>query len=160
MFGLPFRLKQPTSMAGKIAEDVAKGDSIEDASGEIRDAVRYTAIFPEENFTDGYYKVKKSLEKKGYEEVRCKNFYEMYEAGDQCQKAVQCVYKDKSGYVFEFQFHTVDSAGAKEVNHPVYEEFRKATVPKEIKNKYFGNMRYIGTHVPVPRGVMGIKSHG
>ena len=161
MYGLDYRLKQPTSMAGKIgADSKADGISFEQSGSNIKDAVRYTAVINEKNFTQGYQKIKATMESKGYSEVRCKNFYEKYENGTSCQKAIQCVYADSSGYKFEFQFHTPKSQGAKELNHPLYEEQRKATTSKKRFDELNDQMTKIGSYVPNPEGVMEIKSHG
>ena len=160
MYGLAFRLKQPSSMAGKIGEDAKEGGvSFSDAGSDIKDAVRYTAVMDSANFTSGYSNIKSSLESKGYTEVRCKNFYQMYDDGKQCQKAVQCVYADPSGYKFELQFHTPKSQGAKELNHPLYEEYRKKTTSDSRKKELYNQMYEYGQYVDNPKGVMSIKSH-
>lgn len=161
MYGLDFRMKQPTSMAGKIGSD-AKDDNktMQEAGSNIKDAVRYTAVIDNDNFTEGYNKIKSSMESKGYKEVRCKNFYDMYANGKSEQKAVQCVYENKDGYKFEFQFHTPQSQGAKELNHPLYEKKRAATTSNREKKNLSKKMRNIGKNVPDPKGVMSIKSHG
>lgn len=159
MYGLAYRLKQPSSMAGKIGADAKEsGSTFQEAADDIKDAVRYTAVIPESGFTKGYQSVKKSMEDKGYTEVRCKNFYEMYENNTSCQKAVQCVYQDSSGYKFEFQFHTPSSQGAKELNHPLYEEQRKSTTSEQRKKELYDEMVEIGSYVKNPDGVLNIKS--
>ena len=157
MFGLAYRMKQNTSMAGKIAADSKEdGKSFEECAAGIKDAIRYTAVFETASFTAGYKNVKQSLLSQGYEEVRCKNFYKMYEAGTSCQKAVQCVYKNKSGQMFELQFHTPRSLGAKEINHPLYEEQRAKTTSKGRAAALNDAMTKIGANVPNPAGVMDI----
>lgn len=161
MYGLDFRMKQPTSMAGKIGADAKQdGVSFDKSGSDIKDAVRYTAVIDTDNFTDGYNKIKSSMENKGYKEVRCKNFYDMYANGKSEQKAVQCVYENKDGYKFEFQFHTPQSQGAKELNHPLYEKAREATTRNQERKRLKKKMKQIGTHVTNPPGVMSIKSHG
>lgn len=160
MDGLDYRLKQPTSMAGKIGADAKlHGTTYAVEAASIKDSVRYTAVMSENNFTQGYQNIKASMEAKGYTEVRCKNFYEMYSKGTADQKAVQCVYADKSGFRFEFQFHTAASLGAKELNHPLYEQQRKAKTPDKIKKQLSTVMKNIGSSVANPVGVMNIKSH-
>lgn len=161
MYGLDFRLKQPTSMAGKIGAD-ARSDksSFDQAGNKIKDAVRYTAVVDESNFTNGYNSIKSNLESKGYKEVRCKNFYQTYADGESSQKAVQCIYEDPSGYKFELQFHTPKSQGAKELNHPLYEEQRNVTTSEKRKTQLSAQMRSYGEQVPNPKGVLTIKSHG
>ena len=160
MYGLKARLKQPTSMAGKIGQD-SKEDNLTftEAGDNIKDAVRYTAIVDEKNFTNNYNTIKSSLEDKGYKEVRCKNFYELYANGKSEQKAVQCIYEDPQGYKFELQFHTPTSQGAKELNHPLYEEQRAATTSNERKIELGKEMREIGSNVSDPPGVLTIQSH-
>lgn len=161
MYGLAHRMKQPTSMAGKIAAD-AKEDNVsyEKAASKIKDAVRYTAVFEPNDFVNGYKNTKSKLESMGYEEVRCKNFFDMYENGRSCQKAVQCVYKDPEGNLFELQFHTTGTQGAKEVNHRFYEEQRAATTTKTRKKQLTEAMTKISSHVESPAGVLDIPSHG
>lgn len=161
MYGLNSRLKQPTSMAGKIGDDArVKGITFDEAGSDIKDAVRYTAVVNEGNFTNGYKSIKSNLESKGYKEVRCKNFYQSYADGKSDQKAVQCVYADPSGYKFELQFHTPRSQGAKELNHPLYEEQRKATTSSKKKAQLSAQMKSYAEEVPNPKGVLTIKSHG
>lgn len=161
MYGLDFRLKQPTSMAGKIGAD-AKSDGLtfDQAGANVKDAVRYTAVVDEKNFTSGYESIKSNLENKGYKEVRCKNFYQSYADGKADQKAIQCVYADPSGYKFELQFHTQRSQGAKELNHPLYEEQRNATTSDKRRKQLSAQMKSYAEEVPNPKGVLTIRSHG
>jgi len=160
MYGLAHRMKQPSSMGGKIAAD-SKTDNVsfEEAAAAIKDSVRYTAIFEDGGFVSGYNNVKKSLESQGYKEVRCKNFFQKYEDGTSCQKAVQCVYKNKDGLSFELQFHTYSTQGAKEVNHPFYEEQRAVGTTKRRFDKLNAAMTQISSYSAVPDGVLDIKSH-
>lgn len=161
MYGLDFRMKQETSLARKIASDASKdfnGD-LKASADDIKDAVRYTAVFEAKDFTAGYNNVKKSLEEKGYKEDRCKNYYQDYANGDSQQKAVQCVFSDPTGNRLELQFHTYESQGAKEVNHPLYEQFRAADTSEGQKKILDRRMKDIGTTVPDPDGVFSIKAH-
>lgn len=160
MDGLDFRLKRPSSVAAKVGEE-AKGLGIspEDVISKMNDLIRYTATFEADDFVRGYNDMKKDLESKGYKEVRCKNFYEMYDQGKSDQKAIQCVYEDPNGNRFELQFHTPESAGAKDLNHPLYEEWRERTTPSERKRELSEQMREHGKSVPNPKGVETIKSY-
>lgn len=161
MYGLEFRMKQETSLARKIVTDAKSdfGGDMDAAAADIKDAVRYTAVFEAKDFTAGYMSVKSALESKGYTEERCKNFYEMYNAGNSQQKAVQCVYSDKSGTRFELQFHTYESQGAKEVNHPLYEKYRAASTGVAERKEADARMKNISSTVPDPDGVYTIQSH-
>ena len=164
MYGLDYRMKQETSLGRKIASDALNpkehynGD-LKAAAADVKDAVRYTAVFDTDNFTQGYNNVKKSLEAKGYTEERCKNFYADYAEGNSLQKAVQCVYRDSNGNRLELQFHTYESQGAKEVNHPLYEQSRAASTSASQKKILDDRMTAISSHVPDPDGVMTIQRH-
>lgn len=160
MYGLDFRMKQPTSMARKIASD-AKEDEVtyQEAASQIKDACRYTAVFDTKDFTSGYNNTKQALESMGYKEVRCKNFFEMYEEGRSPQKAVQCVYENKDGYKFEFQFHTYETQGAKEINHRMYEESRAAGTTPERKATLNALMTTASSHAATPEGALQIKAY-
>lgn len=161
MYGLAYRMKQETSLGRKIASDANKefnGD-LSAAAAEVKDAVRYTAVFETSNFTQGYKNVKQSLEEKGYKEERCKNFFTDYNERNSVQKAVQCVYSDSNGNRLELQFHTYESQGAKEVNHPLYEQSRAASTSKAQKDALNTRMIAISSNVPDPDGVMTIQRH-
>lgn len=161
MFGLNARRKQITSLAGKIGEDAkTKRESFEKMASNIKDATRYTTILNEDNFVEEYNKFKKELESKGYKEVRCKNFYDGYDKGEECQKAIQCVYETPDGYRFELQYHTPDSLAVKNsFNHKLYEEYRQKTTTQERKNELLALMYNAGQRVKNPKDILTIKSH-
>ena len=168
MFGLPFRLKQPTSLGRKIAEDalaigkkynLSQDAAIMIALYGIKDAIRYTAAFPADRFTIGYNKVKRFMQKKGYKEIRCKNFFQYYEKGTSQQKAIQCVFKAPDGTLFEFQFHTINSLGIKEINHKLYEEYRSESTPVSKKRILDLRMKMLSANVEAPAGVFGIRDY-
>lgn len=160
MYGLDFRMKQPSSMAGKIAADAKeKGWTFEEAAAGIKDTIRYTAIFDDDGYVSGYNNVKSALEQKGYTEVRCKNFFKMYNNGTSCQKAVQCVYQNKEGQTFELQFHTYSTQGAKNVCHPLYEEQRAVTTKASRAKVLNTAMTKLHSYSAVPDGVLDIQEH-
>ena len=66
MYGLEYRLKQPTSMAGKIASDAKeKNISYKEAANDIKDSIRYTSVSNTKDFVKNYTAIKADLEKKG-----------------------------------------------------------------------------------------------
>ena len=166
MYGLDSRFKQGTSLGRKIASDgiayhKKDANNFEAAGEEIRDAIRYTAIFDNDTLSEGYKKTKEKLESLGYKEVRCRNYYKRYrDDPDYNQKAVQCVFENKDGQCFELQFHTVDSQGTKEVSHPMYKKYRANNTPEEEKKVYNRRMRNIYATVADPPGIYDIKDHG
>lgn len=158
MYGLDYRLKQPTSMAGKIGSDSKeKGISFQDASKGIKDAIRYTSVSDTKNFVNNYNNIKKSLESKGYSETRCKNFFEKYKRGEAMHKSLQCTYKNKDGYEFELQFHTPASQAAKELKIPIYEERRKVGISEKRARELEAQMKDLAENVEDPPNIDKIK---
>ena len=174
MYGLNYRMKQITSLGGKIAQDAINQfkNDFKKSAFNIKDSLRYTVIIDSDSFTEGYFKIKSGLEKLGYEEYRCKNFYALFKdkETDTSQKAVQCVYrnrdenrkgaKDSKGLLFELQFHTTESMQVKEFNHPHYEVSREKET-KAFKSAVLNRRMYnMGADMnPDPVDVMKIKSH-
>lgn len=158
MYGLEYRLKQPTSMAGKIGSDSKeKGISFQDAANGIKDAIRYTAVSNTKDFVENYNNIKKNLEKRGYTETRCKNFFEKYKRGESMHKAVQCIYKNKDGYEFELQFQTPASQAAKELKIPIYEERRKIGISAQRARELETLMKNLAENVEDPPHIDRIK---
>jgi len=171
MFGLDNRIKFDKSLAKKAIADannplLGYDGNVERASANIKDGIRYTAVFESDNFVEGYKKVKEALEKMGIREYRCKNFFKQYREQDGSdgkigeQKSVQCVFETPDGKKFELQFHTPESMAAKEVNHPTYKQ------KKEPESEYveFNQprslfMRDTSSVVPDPDGVFDIEEH-
>lgn len=160
MYGLEHRLKQPTSMAGKIGSD-AKDDGVSftAAKENLKDTIRYTAVLKDKSFAKDYNAIKGQLETSGYSEARCKNFYQSFKDGQAMHKAVQCVYTDKNGYPFELQFHTVSSQAAKELKVPIYEERRKQGISEQRARELENQMMALAYKVKDPAGVYSIKTH-
>ena len=160
MFGLWYRQKQPTSLAAKIGADAKeKGLSFEEAANGVKDTVRYTAVSENHDFVNNYESIKRSLTNKGYEEVRCKNFFEKYRQGQVQHKAVQCTYRDTNGFEFELQFQTPESQAAKELKIPLYEERRKKGVTQTRAVQLELEMRDLAEQVPYPPRISDILSH-
>ena len=163
MYGLDFRLKDETSLTRKIITDT--NDPSEDvwnyqkAARNIKDAVRYTMTFDDDGFSNGYESTKKALEKQGFVEMRCRNYWQKYADGDAPIKSVQCVYKAPNGQMFELQFHTNNSQGAKELCHPMYEEARADTTKQGRKDVLNDKMTELYSFVSDPPGVYDIKEH-
>lgn len=160
MYGLEHRLKTPTSIAAKIGADAKESKSSFLSSAlSLKDTIRYTTISSEEKFVSTYNSIKKSLEKSGYKEIRCKNYYDAYKQGRVMHKAVQSVFENQNGDKFEVQFHTPSSQAAKELKLPIYEERRKANVRASRQAELDQEMRDLAEHVKDPKRVMTIRSH-
>ena len=160
MYGLEYRLKQPTSLAAKIGSDAKeKGLSFKEAASGINDSIRYTTVASEKDFVNNYDKVKSDLQSKGYEEIKCKNYFEKYRAGEVQHKAVQSTYSDPYGNTFEVQFQTPASQAVKELKIPLYEERRKTDTSETRKVELEREMHNLAEMVPYPNDISKIKSH-
>lgn len=149
MYGLDARQKQETSLARKIASDAkSDGVSLEAAAANVKDSVRYTAVFETKDFVSGYQNVKQSLLDQGYSHVRSKDFFKAYDEGKSPIKSIQDVFESPNGVKFEFQFQTPETQGAKEVTHPLYEKQRSASTTSSQKERLNGIMRDIFADVP------------
>lgn len=158
MYGLEYRLKQPTSLAAKIGADAKEKDlSFEEASKGIKDSVRYTVLSDTDHYVDNYNALKNELLEKGYSEVRFKNYFEKYRNGEVRHKAIQCTYQSPDGFDFEVQFHTPESQAVKELKIPLYEEIRKQGVSTERKERLEKEMQDLAERIPDPPGVYDIK---
>lgn len=158
MYGLEYRLKQPTSLAGKIGADSKDDDiSLENASKNIKDAIRYTSISDTRDFVKNYESIKKTLEDSGYQEMKCKNYFEKYKAGQVMHKAVQSTFANPDGYQFEMQFQTPASQAAKELKIPIYEERRQVGISHERALYLENKMRELADMVEDPPNIEKIR---
>lgn len=160
MYGLEHKLKTKQSLERKIHTDaVEKGISEREAAMKIKDSVRYTTISEDNEFVDNYYSMKGFLEKKGYEEVRCKNYWDLYRKGEVKHKSVQSVFKAPDGFEFEVQFQTPASQIAKDKKVPLYEERRALGVTGQRAAELERQMEKLAESVPTPDGIYRIKNH-
>lgn len=160
MYGLDFRLKQPNSIAAKVGSDAKeKNVSFEEAGKSINDTIRYTAVSKNKSYSANYNVIKEGLEAKGYREIKCKNYFDLYSKGQVMHKAVQSVFANDRGDTFEFQFHTPSSQAAKELKLPIYNERRKAGISSERAKALEGQMKDLAESVENPKSVYSIRSH-
>lgn len=160
MYGLEYRLKQPTSMAGKIASDAKeKNISYKEAANGIKDSIRYTSVSNTKDFVKNYNAIKTDLEKKGYSEIKCKNYFDSFKQGKVMHKAVQSTFRDKIGNISELQFQTPSSQAAKELKLPLYEERRKVGINEIRAKELESGMIYLAKKVKDPKDIDLILSH-
>ena len=160
MYGLEYRLKQPTSMAGKIASDAKeKNISYKEAANGIKDSIRHTSVSNTKDFVKNYNAIKTDLEKKGYSEIKCKNYFDSFKKGKVMHKAVQSTFRDKIGNIFELQFQTPSSQAAKELKLPLYEERRKVGINEIRAKELESSMIYLAKKVKDPKDIDLILSH-
>ena len=160
MYGLEHRLKTKESLNRKIKTDSEeKNIGMDESASGIKDAVRYTVLSKDNDFVKNYNAVKSGLEKKGYSEARCKNYFDLYNKGEVKHKSVQSVFRTPDGYLFEVQFQTPASQKAKNDKLPLYEEARKVGVKSERKAELERQMEMLAEKVPTPKDIYSIKTH-
>ena len=158
VYGLEHRLKTKESLARKIATDSKeKNISMNKAAKAINDSLRYTSLSKDNNYVSSYYSVKRKLQKNGYKEIKCKNYFNLYKQGKAKHKQITSVFSDKYGNMFEIQFQTPSSILAKELKTPLYEEARKPGISKQRKDQLIKQMESLAEKVKDPKGVYSIK---
>lgn len=160
MYGLEHRQKTKDSILRKISKNAIE-DSVpfEVAAKDIKDAIRFTTISGEKDFVDNYFSFKKEMSNKGYEELRCKNYFQMFAEGKVKHKSVQSTFGTKDGYRFEVQFQTPASQDAKDKKVPLYEEVRKVGIDPNRKKELERLMEQLALNVDDPVGIDKIRSH-
>lgn len=160
MYGLEHRLKTRSSIQRKIETDsIEKGISTRESAADIKDAVRYTIITNDNDFVSNYEKMKDILSIIGYNEIRCKNYFQLYKEGKVKHKSVQSVFEDPDGYKFEIQFHTPSSQLAKDKKVPIYEERRKPGLSIDRQIELEKQMEKLAENISDPKNISKIKTH-
>lgn len=163
LHGLEHRLKTKKSIARKIDKIMKETGTkyVTPFGGRgISDALRYTVMSKDDDFVKNYETVKNYMQDHGYEETRCKNYWDDYRQGKVKHKAVQCNFKNnKTGYQFEVQFHTPSSQNAKDRKVPIYEKARKVGINPKTKERLEQQMVALAEEVNDPKDIYKIKSH-
>jgi hypothetical protein len=160
MYGLEHRQKTLESIARKIETDAhEKGISYEQAASDIKDAIRFTTVSSDDDFVRNYKEFKYHLAMRGYEELRCKNYFDLYNKGEAKHKQVTSVFGEPGGYRFEVQFQTPSSLDAKEKKTVLYEEVRREGVSEQRRAEIVREMEKLAETVPTPKDIDEIKNH-
>jgi len=123
LYGFQYRLKAEAGVQEKVERNVEE-DKLqrEDAAANIKDAVRYTVHFPEDEFGRRSQEVIDQLTRDNAKVV-VKNTWPP-EAGRAYKGVNVNVWRD-DGTVYEVQFHTPESQRVKDQMHGLYEDQRK-----------------------------------
>ena len=137
--GLENKIKTPASLNEKIKSKCVAFYSNPQKSGEyspqIWDALRYTLILSRDNFRDKMLQINKRLNDSNIRAVNEKNSY----CAGNVYKGINNRYVIKD-YLFEIQFHTIESLGLKSRIHEKYEEFRREDTPPDKKCQLYNEM--------------------
>lgn len=160
MEGLEFKFKGLDSLTRKIKGKIWENEkTLEEASNDIKDVLRYTMILDENNFVDGFEKTKENLAKMGYNIYRVKNTFH----DGAPYKGLNTNVKDSQGNIFELQFHTQKSFDIKMGPlHKMYEEQRELdrSYPEEAERWDYlkKKMVTISLEIPNPKSIEDIDS--
>jgi hypothetical protein len=165
MEGLEQRLKTTDSLARKIDADAEAeyGGDRAAAAANISDAVRYTAVIGDAQYTDGARAIVRDLGQDGYE-VRAKNFWQK---GDDYQGVN--IKATKDGVTVELQLHTPTSLDIKEGRstkggpirslHDSYEVMRTSGSKRERWKAWTGMVR-LASQIPRPQNYEALLGIG
>lgn len=149
MFGYDFRFKSTDKIAEKIGRVmVEKGLTFDEAAADIKDALRYTAHFSEEEFGERAQRVIDGLRATN-PEVVVKNTWPP-EKGIP-YKGVNVNVTRADGFRYEIQFHTPESQAVKDRMHLLYEQQRVLPPQSARWRQLESEMLSIGNGQPVPR---------
>lgn len=156
MEGLEFRVKTNEKRTReKIIEHMEQANlTADEAAGTINDALRYTAVFEPETYTERVQAMVNDLKKNGLTPLQEKNYWPPPPGP---YHGANFVFRDQSGGRFELQFHTPESFKTKQTIHAAYEEFRSAGTPKERRQELWNQMNSQWTRIRIPKNV---KSFG
>lgn len=150
LVGLENRLKSPYSIKRKIEAEVADGFSKSLSLNKIRDAIRYTTVFKENDFVTRYKAMQHLLATEGYKTIVVKNTWK----NDSAYKGVNTFIQNEDGDVFEMQYHTQQSFDVKNgLLHKLYEKFRDPKTSIHEKEKLLLEMRKLSSKIKIPEGV-------
>ena len=149
LYGYDFRLKSEAKIAEKIGRVmVEKNMTLDEATADIKDAVRYTAHFDEEEFGERTQSVIDTLRAEN-PNVVVKNTWPP-EKGVPYKGVNVNVYRE-DGLVYEVQFHTPGSQAVKDQMHLLYEEQRVLPKSNPRWQVLEDEMLAMGSGQPVPR---------
>lgn len=156
MVGLNDKFKSEMSLARKLSDDAqrAEDSSIENQAKQIDDVLRYTMIFSEGDYENGYQSVLSELQGKGFDIRKVWNAWAMEDTPeDTGYRGINATIISSQNQQFELQFHTEKSFRVKTETHNLYEERRNP----QISEKRFVELKKIGTEnakkITRPRGI-------
>jgi hypothetical protein len=156
LVGLENRLKGKDRLTEKITEAIEeRGHTVDEAFGLVKDAIRYTFVYPDDRYTEGVYADCKRLEDAGFERYDRRNSWEQAE-----YKGINSRWQvPGNGQIFEVQFHTQASLNAKEETHWAYERLRSLPEDDGEVRELHAYQREVTSKVPIPPGALEIPDY-
>lgn len=154
--GLENRLKGKDRLTEKVSFDVQKkGVTVDQAVANVKDTIRYTFCYPEDAYTAGVYADCDRLASHGFELVERRNSWDKEQ-----YKGINSRWRvPANGQLFELQFHTETSLGAKEETHWAYEKLRVGVPTPTEQRELEDYQTRITARVPIPPGAQDIPDY-
>lgn len=152
--GWEYRLKDLDSLKRKVGTELLDRPDMHpvDALSDVKDNVRYTAGFPEADYTARSTQLAEAMKARGFTDVKFDTSWD-----GPGYKGVNSAWRDpETGHVFELQFHTPESYAAKTETHNMYKEMRLPGTPPERVAELARLQDEIFSRVPVPDGAPGL----
>jgi hypothetical protein len=152
--GLGHRLKERYRIEEKVNHDIEKrGVTATEAFTAIKDAIRYTYCYPDDQYSSGVQADCERIKSAGFELVNSRNWWPHDE-----YKGLNSWWRvPHENQVFEVQFHTRASLEAKEETHAAYERLRTLP-PDHAEVRYLrAFQREVTAKIPIPPGALDIS---
>jgi hypothetical protein len=154
--GLDHRLKGKERLTEKIELTVQRnGYTVAEAFASVKDAIRYTFVYDEAEYTAGVNADCNRLTAEGFRLIERPNSWDKEQ-----YKGINSRWQSShEGQLFEVQFHTQASLDAKEQTHWAYEKLRAgAPTPAEQKELEEYQKR-VTAQIPIPSGAQDIPHY-
>jgi len=152
-----YALKSLDRFQEKLAKRIARfpGADATDLAEGIHDGIRYTFIFEAEEYVAGIAETRARVEGEGYELIEMRPSWHTDE-----YKGTNSRWRDSSsGVLFEVQWHTPASWGAKQKTHDAYEKIDDSSTPLEETERLRAYQRAVCSTVPVPPGALEMRGY-
>ena len=147
--GLPNRLKTQDSLAGKLdTKSAKKGLTVQQYGAKIGDALRFTMLADQNNYSQTADNTLKEFQRQGYTVSDVSNTW----APGGTYKGLNTNVTAPDGTTFELQFHTPQSIEVKTGQHKLYEIERDPKQPPEAQAAAHAQMLANAEGIPVPPG--------
>ena len=128
LVGLEHNTKSISSLESKLARKLAQGYSLDSASSDINDSLRYTLIVDEGSYESAVKTKLADLVRQGYKIEYWNDAW-----GGSIYQGLNVTLRSPDGILVELQFHTEDSFRVKEeLNHEYYEISRNPSMDSDI----------------------------
>jgi hypothetical protein len=152
--GLDNRRKERYRIEEKVRHDIEKrGVTAADAFATLKDAIRYTYCYPEEQYVNSVQADAERLKSAGFELVDSRNWWshDEYKGFNSWWRAPE------NEQMFEVQFHTQASLDAKEETHTAYKRLRMLPPDHAEVRLLHAYQREVTAKVPVPPGALDLS---